>query len=250
MKIREIYEYLIEMAPLELQEGYDNAGFLFGSLDTEISKVLLALDATSEVIEEAREKGCNLIITHHPLIFGSFKNVLTEDVTGRKLMKLAKYDINVLSMHTNLDKVLVNEVLIKKLGVLTYQQVMDYMRVGYLENPMQMSEYLPFLKKQLSDTGFRYYDAGRPVYKIGCIGGAGDEGLFDAVAQGCDTYVTADVRHHVWLAAKELGINLIDADHFNTENPVIPELCAILSDKYRNIPFITAESGVQVVNYA
>lgn len=250
MKICEIYDYLKEIAPLELQEDWDNAGFLFGSREEDLNGAILALDATSDVIEEAHEKKCNLIITHHPLIFGSISDVLQEDVTGRKLLLLGKYGINVISMHTNLDKTLVNEVLIKKLGVLTYEPGLDYMRVGYLEEPAVISDYLNFLKESLNNDGLRYYSCGKPVYKVAGIGGAGAEGLTDAFKCGCDTFVTADVKHHEWIAAKELGINLIDADHFNTENPVIPELHELLSRKYPSEKIFISEKNSQVVCYA
>lgn len=250
MKILEIFDYLKELAPLELQEGWDNAGFLFGSREEELKGALLALDATTDVIEEAHEKDCNLIITHHPLIFGSISDVLQEDVIGRKLIRLGKYGINVISMHTNLDKILVNEILIKKLGAFTYEPALDYMRVGFLEEPSNISDYLEFLKESLNNSGLRYYSSGKPVYKIACIGGAGAEGIIDAYKCGCDTFITADVKHHEWLTAKELGINLIDADHFNTENPVIPELYELLSKKFSSEKIMLSVKNTQVVCYA
>lgn len=246
----DIYRYLIEYAPLELQEDYDNAGFLCGDKEAQCRSVIMALDATSKVIDEAVSAGADMIITHHPLIWGSFKSVVCDDITGKKLNTLIKNGISVISMHTNLDKVLVNDVLIDKLGAVSVEKVNEFMRAGLLEKPMPMSEYAAFCSQRLNNSSVRYYDSGRPAHKVSCIGGAGDEGLREAYEAGCDTYVTADVRHHVYLEAAELGMNIIDADHFNTEDPVIPVLRDMLAEKFPEVSFSVAKSDIQVVRYA
>lgn len=248
--IKEILKYLTDFAPLELQEGYDNAGFLCGNQERPVNKVIIALDATSDVIREATDKGAELIITHHPLIFGSITKVTEDYSTGKKLINLVKSDISVISMHTNLDKVLVNKVLIESLGTVKHEQINEFMCVGYLERPMLMDDYIPVCKDALNNSSFRYYNSGKPVYKIGCIGGAGDEGIGDAFNAGCDTFITADIRHHVFLEAKELGINLIDGDHYNTEAVVLPALKEMLDKEFPDVKFVIAENDVQVVSYA
>lgn len=247
---KNIFDYLKELAPLDLQEEYDNAGFLFGNINSEVKKVLLALDVTSDVIKEAESQKYDLIITHHPLIFGKISNVLSDDPTGIKLLSLSKAEINVISMHTNLDKVLVNKELIKYLADGDFNQPLDYMCIGKLNAPVPLKQYITRIKSTLKAPGVRYYDAGIPVSVVACIGGAGDEGLKDAIEFGADTFVTADIRHHAFLAAKELKINLIDANHFSTENIVLFELKKLLENKFSNTAFDIAASNVMVVEYA
>ncbi|MDO5444479.1 MAG: Nif3-like dinuclear metal center hexameric protein [Eubacteriales bacterium] len=268
---KEIYDYLNEFAPVETQEGFDNAGFLFGDIHAEVQRVLLALDATSEVIAEAVEKKAQLIVTHHPLIFGSFKNVLSEDPTGKKLIELAKKEICVLSMHTNLDKAEggVNDVLIRLLGVeKSADDIDDYenteafasgactrvpgdpiMRAGTLKEEIALVDYLKYVKSRLNSNGLRYYDAGRPVHKIACIGGAGGDGIRTAFEFGCDTYISADLKYSAFLEAKELGINLIDADHFCTENPVVYELKSLLGDRFPHTEFMISDRHCQTAQF-
>lgn len=248
--VKNIYDFLNSYAPVELQEDYDNAGFLCGKLDNCVNKVILALDATSDVISEAKEKGAELIITHHPLIWGKLSKVTGENTIGNKLFSLINNDISVISMHTNLDKILVNQVLIKSLAEGEYKKINDFMYSGCLDKPICMKQYLSICRDVLKNEGLRYYDSGKPVYKIACIGGAGDEGLYEAYIAGCDTYVTADIRHHVFLEAKELGINLIDGDHFNTENLAMISLANMLSKEFADVQFSVAESNLQVVHYA
>lgn len=249
MTVKDIYDYLIELAPLDLQEDWDNSGFLIGNIQKEVTGILLALDATSDVIAEAAAKNCNLIISHHPIIFHPIKNIQNGDDIGNRIIALAKNDISVISMHTNLDKTMVNDVLIKKLGVFTYEENMEFMKIGYLESPISLSSYIVKIKEALHCSGIRYCDSGRDVYKIACLGGAGDDELLKAHQNGCDTYITSDVRHHVWLMARELGINLIDADHFNTEDPVIYVLCNELQKKYSDLEISVAAADTSVICY-
>ena len=249
MTVKDIYDYLTELAPLELQEDWDNSGFLIGNLQKNVTGILLALDVTSEVIAEAVRKNCNLIISHHPIIFHPLKNIQSGDDIGNRIISLTKNDISVISMHTNLDKTMVNDVLIKRLGVFTYEDNREFMKIGYLENAVSLSDYIERIKETLKCSGIRYYDAGKEVYKIACLGGAGDDELLKAFQSGCDTYVTADIRHHVWLMARELGINLIDADHFNTEDPAIHTLCHKLQKKFFDLEISVASSDTPVICY-
>ena len=250
--VKEIFDYLCEIAPLDLQMDFDNSGFLLGRGDTQVSRVLLALDVTTDVIQEAIEKNVQLIISHHPLIWGSLKSIT--DLNGAdKLLRLAENSIAVMSMHTNLDiaKDGVNDVLIELLGAKAEDSLDgdECGRVGVLESPMSLHEFLCMCKDRLQTKGLRYFDAGREVRRLAVMGGSGGSALSDAVKKGCDTYVTADIKYSQFLEAKELGINLIDGDHFCTENPVIPVLADKLRHVFGKVEFFVSERHGQVVSF-
>lgn len=229
--------------------SFDNSGFLFGRESAAVTKALLALDVTSAVVDEAIEQGAELIISHHPLIFSPLKSV-----TDEKLLRLAQHQIGVISMHTNLDiaKGGVNDTLMAALGVRVLGGLDEdgCGRVGLLSEAMTMSEFLPFCKAVLKTAGLRYYDSGRPVSKLAVMGGSGGDSLETAYRLGCDTYLTADIKYHQFLEAQELGINLIDGDHFCTENLVIPALARRLGEALPEIEFKVSHQHHQVVCFA
>ena len=200
MKVKDIYSYLCTKAPLELQMDFDNSGFLVGDPEQDVSNILIALDITSEVIAEAINK----------------------------IIKLIKNNIAAICMHTNLDIAEggVNDQLMKLLGAKT-TGILEYTsaengcgRIGELASPMELPEFLEYCKKTLKANGLRFYNAGKKVQKIAVMGGSGGNELPLAWTNGCDTYITSDIKYDVFLLAQEIGINLIDADHFSTENPV------------------------------
>lgn len=247
-KAGEIYDYLKELAPLELQMDFDNSGFQLGRLDAEVNRALLALDVTEEVVGEAIELGAQLIISHHPLIFSKLRSIM-----DTKLLRLAENRIAVISMHTNLDIAAggVNDVLITLLGARADGPFDpdNCGRVGELPEAQQFDSFLRFCKTALDSKGLRYYDAGRPVKRLAVMGGSGGDYIGCAAEKGCDTYVTADIKYHQFLEAKELGINLIDGDHFCTENPVIPSLCEKLRHEFPDVCFTVSASHGQVISF-
>lgn len=250
-KVKDIYAYLCEFAPLELQTAYDNSGFLIGHADKEVHHVLLSMDVTDEVVEEAIEKGAELIISHHPLIWDKLSAVTDENCANRKLLCLLENQIAVISMHTNLDITDggVNDVLIELLGAENDGcfEAERCGRRGHLAEALVMTDFLALCKEKLKTNGLRYYDAQRPVQNIAVLGGSGGGNLIDAFIAGCDTYLTADVKYHTFLQARELGINLIDGDHFCTENPVIYRLVSHLTAAFSDLVFEISERHDQTV---
>lgn len=250
--VKDIFTQVASLAPLNLQMEFDNSGFLVGSGKKEVHRVLLSLDITVEVIEEAAELGCELIVSHHPVIFDGLKNV-TDDGSGNKVCLLLEKGIAAICMHTNLDIAEggVNDVLIRMLGCEPEDAVDPHGcgRIGTLPVPRPMSEFLPFVKERLQSKGLRYWDAGKPVSRLAVLGGAGGDELCYAIAKGCDTYVTADVKYHIFLDAAEKGINLIDADHFCTENPVMHVLKERLQRAFPDVTFSLSQRHGQVVSF-
>ncbi len=228
--VKEIYNYMETVVPVSMKMGSDNCGFLAGNSGTQVTKVLFALEITDEVIGEAKEYGAQLIIAHHPLLF-SVTSVTDNDLVGRKLVALLNNGMSAICMHTNLDSVKggVNDTLMQVLGIETEGIIdaygADYGLGRYGTVPVQtLDAFLAHVKASLRCNGLRYISGGKPVQKVAVCGGSGSSYLADVAKLGCDTYVTADVKHNGFLDARDLGINLIDAGHYSTENVVVPVL--------------------------
>lgn len=250
-KVSDVYDYLRGIAPLELQMDFDNAGIQVGSLEQEVGKILVALDITNAVIDEALALGAQLIVSHHPLIFGGLNNVTAEG-KGAKTLRLARAGISAISMHTNLDIAQggVNDVLIELLGANSEQglDADNCGRVGELPEPMEFMAFAKMCREKLNVQGLRYYNAGRPVKRLAVMGGAGGSEVQAAFDKGCDTYVTADVSYHQFQLADELKINLIDADHFCTENPIVPVLARRLDERFPAVEVTVSKVHHQIVS--
>lgn len=253
MKNRDVFDYLCRLAPLELQLGFDNAGFLVGELDSTVSRVLLALDVTDAVIDEAISMGAQLIVSHHPIIWTPLKAVTTEGNTSGKLIKLIQNGISVISMHTNLDIAPggVNDVLIDLLGAKCLEPLDEdgCGRVGELLFETELHDFLLTCRKALNANGLRYVDGGKKVKRIAVMGGAGADSMQAAIDKGCDTYVTADIKYHQFLEAKELGLNLIDGDHFCTENPIMTVLAEKLQTEFPELELRVSRIHTQLISF-
>lgn len=256
--VNDIYAFLNDLAPVRYQMDFDNAGFLVGDGSAAVEHVLLALDITNEVIAEAAALHAQLIVSHHPLIFTPLRRAVADDLTGRKVLALARNGIAAVCMHTNLDIAEggVNDALMAALGAEVTGGLepsgtdadggaLTCGRVGRLPESMALSDFLPYVADRLRANGLRYVGGGRPVQKLAVCGGSGGSMLDLAAQMGCDTFVTADVKYDRFLAAKELGINLIDADHFCTENVIIPILCEKLRARFPALAFTVSRVHAQ-----
>ena len=252
--VRDVFQTLCQAASLELQMDFDNSGFLLGHGDHQVSRALLALDVTDAVIDEAIREKADLIVSHHPLIFHPMRSATDDTPEGRRILRLIENGIAVISMHTNLDIAEggVNDVLMTALGIQT-ESALDENgcgRVGVLDAKLSMPEFIPRVKEALRCNGLRYVDAGKRVYRVAVMGGSGADSIDRAAALGCDTYVTADIKYHQFQRALDLGINLIDADHFCTENPVIPALLDLLQARHRDVEVRISAVHQAIVRFA
>ena len=252
--IRDVFEELCRIAPLELQMGFDNAGFQIGHRDRALHRALLALDVSDAVAQEAKERGAELIITHHPLIFSPLKAVSDAEPVQKRVLFLAENGIALICMHTNLDIVEggVNDVLIRLLGAEpeTALDADGCGRIGTLPEPMPLDAFLVRCKERLGVPALRYSQGEKPVSRLAVMGGAGADSLEEAVRLGCDSYVTADVKYHQFQRAAELGLNLIDADHFYTENPIVQTLQSRLTERFGDVEFIISGRHTDCVRFA
>lgn len=253
-RISDIYSFLCELAPLELQMSDDNAGFLLGHADTEVKRVIITLDITDNVIDEAIRERAELIVSHHPLIWNAPKKITDDNVTAKKILKLAENKIAAICMHTNLDVVPggVNDVLINLLGADTIENLdaENCGRIGQMRKEMPFDDFVLYCKKALNANGIRYIKRNDTVRKLAVMGGSGAFAIKLAAQKGCDTYVTSDIKYHDFQLADDLGINLIDADHFCTENPVIPVINEKLCAEFPDIYFSVSKLHKQLIQFA
>lgn len=258
--IGDIYRCMNQLAPFDLQMDFDNAGFLVGRKDAPVSRILVALDVTEAVVKEAKELNCQLIVSHHPVIFHPARAITDETVTGRILLALMEEKIGAICAHTNLDAVQegVNDCLANVLGLTQVEQLHQdgvdehgapygIGRVGLAhQDDMSAGEYAQYVKERLNSASVRCEDGGKPVKKVAVGGGSCGSMLADAAAAGCDTFVTADVKYDQYLEARGLGITLLDAGHYATENVVCPMLAEKLSDAFPEIAVLISQRNREV----
>ena len=233
IQVKDVAAYLEERVPSALKMDFDTVGLLCGFPDREVTRVLVALDATGEVIDEAGEWGAELIVTHHPLIFHPLRRVLVTDEVGGHVASLLQKGISVISLHTNLDIVDggVNDALSAAIGAAVLEKL-PCGRVAELPGEEGMDAFLARVRKALGTEGLRYYDAGRKVRRIVLCGGAGSDLVGEARALGADTLLTGEVKYDQWLTGREMGVNLVDAGHFCTENVVTPVLAEMVREGF------------------
>lgn len=261
--VREIYDYLDGKAPFRYQEGFDNAGFLVGRGDREVRRVLVSLDITPEAIDEAAALDCQLIVAHHPVIWGQIGQVTDDTTTGQRVLALIEHGVAAICAHTNLDAVEggVNSALAARLELRdpvpleeagTDESGIPYGigRVGTLpDGPVSLPEFAQRLKSALDLDGVRALDAGAPVHKVAVGGGACGSMLPLVKAMGCDTFVTADLKHDLYLEARALGVNLLDAGHYSTETVVCPVLVDWLRAGFPDLEIAISRTQSEVFTY-
>ncbi len=241
MKAIELYNALCEIIPSNLSCEWDHDGLeVCPAPEKQVKRVIVSLDVTDEVIERAIEGGFDVIISHHPIFFGSLDNISAINAKGARAVKLAKHDIAVMSFHTRLDALEggVNDTLARLLGLcdikLAEADNDKIMRIGTLGEECDAEEYCERIKSALSTSmgqaSVTLAPSGKRVKTVALIGGSGGDYIEMAAATGADTYVTGDVKYHQYLSAKEHGINVITAGHFHTEYPVCRVLCEKLSE--------------------
>ena len=260
--VADILKFIEGIAPPYMAEGWDNCGLLCGRKDREVKKILVALDPFRNVIEEAIAEKADLIVTHHPIIFRDKVLALNEDTeTTRNLLTLVENGIAAINAHTNLDLAPggVNDVLAATLGLGdveiinpegTDEEGRPYglLRCGTVTE-QALSTFLSTVKTNLKCDGLRYVASGKPVRKVAVGGGSCADCMRDALAAGCDTFLTSDVKYNQFRTAYELGLNLIDAGHFHTENPTMPILAAKLRAAFPEVEVKLAENHWECMKF-
>lgn len=252
--VHDIESALYALAPKALAAEWDNVGLLAGSADREVRSVLVALDITEPVVEEAERMGADLIVSHHPVIFHPVKSITDRDPSGRLLIRLVRSGTGAVCMHTNLDAALggVNDALASALGLQDAAPAAEggIARIGTLPEAMALPGFLARVKNALRPNGLRYVDGGRPIRKVAAGGGACGDFLWEAAALGCDAFVTADLKYNHFLDAGVLGLTVIDAGHFPTEDVVCPMVVRYLREKFPEVQVEKSAVHREVIQYA
>ena len=252
--VADILKFVETLAPRSMKMDWDNVGLNCGRSDRSVKKILVALDPFTHVCREAKEIGADLLVTHHALIFKP--GFITDlDNQGRNTLFLIENGIAHINAHTNLDQAPggVNDVLAAKLG-LNHVEIVNpvedigLMRCGDVEE-QPLENFLATVKENLRCDGLRYTDGGKSVRRVAVGGGSCAGGMAEVLAAGCDTFVTADVKYNQFWDAKDLGLNLIDAGHFHTENPVVAVLAEKIAAAFPEIEVKISESHWDCMKY-
>ena len=258
--VKDILNYVQEIAPVYMKESWDKVGLNCGRLDRPVTKILIALDPFEAVCKEAKEIGAELVVTHHALIWQP-GFITDETAWGRNTLFLIENGIAHINAHTNLDCAPggVNDTLAQTLGLQNIQVISPngndeqgrpygLLRQGEVEI-QSLEAFMATVKNSLGCDGLRYVSCGKPVQKVAVGGGACAGFLHQAVEAGCDTFVTADIRYNQFWDAQDLGINLIDAGHFHTENPVCKILLDAISSKFPEITVMISQNHRDNMNF-
>lgn len=256
--VREIEQALYDLAPKELAFDWDNVGQLLGDPNQNVEKILVALDITEDVADEALQKGCHLIVAHHPVMNCKWLPVQTvrnDTPQGHLLLKLLLNGVSAICMHTNLDAAEggVNDCLAQALrledpGPLGREEE-KLCRMGTLKEPMPLVEFVKLVSVALGCNGVRYAGTGKTVRRVAVGGGSCGGSQSAVIAAGCDTFVTSDLGYHDFLDAAGKGLNLIDAGHFPTEDVVCEKVVSYLSARFPELIIEKSASHREVIQY-
>ncbi len=233
MKIKEIYDYLNEIAPFDTAAEFDNTGLSVGTLDKGVKTVLISLDATNSVISKALEIGADLVLTHHPLIF----NPVSEIPEGTPIYNAVKSGITFISAHTCLDKAEggVNCTLAEAVGIKNLYQsdVDEFLKIGEIEE--QTAKEFALKVKAALGGRVSFTNPEKNIKTVALCSGSGGDLVFAAKQSGADALLTGEAKHHELLASKDLDVALLVAGHFETENIICNKLKTLLSERFAEL---------------
>ena len=233
MTVKQFYEKISERIPTDLSCEWDHDGLLLSPDEgRKVCRVLCTLDVTEEAVDYAVENGFDLILSHHPLIFKPLSSLTPDGHVARKVIRLLASDISVISLHTRADAVFggVNDRLARLLGLADVQPFgADGLgRIGELDELPELPEFALRVKQILSAPAVLCADTGMPVRRVAVCGGDGRDLVEEAIAAGADTYVSGRIGYHQMTDAPEIGINMIEAGHFYTENHITSFFCDLV----------------------
>ena len=259
MKIREIVNALERFAPLSLQDSYDNAGLQIGlTVDADSTGALLCLDVTEDIIDEAASKGCNIIISHHPLLFRPCKTISEKDYIGRCIIKAIQKGISIYSAHTNLDSAVggVNYRISEKLGLENIKALHEKPGTdgagegvtGMLPSETDSASFIEKVKATFNAGCVRHNNCNRQIKKVALCGGAGAFLINDAIEAGADAFLTGEIGYHRFFGYED-NILLLEIGHYESEQYTIGLLHDILKGANADFPIYEASATTNPISY-
>ena len=264
MQMEQIIKALEQWAPLAFQEDYDNAGLLVGSINTNCTGVLCSLDCTEAVIDEAIEKGCNLIVSHHPIIFKGIKQFDDSNYVARTVLKAIQNNIALYAIHTNLDSIIdgVNKTLADRLHLENRRilapkpgfkdqngKEIGSGLVGELPLETDEAEFLKWIKEKFNLSVLKHTPlTGKPLKNIALCGGSGSFLTADAKAQRVDCFITSDLKYHDFFEA-DGQVLLVDIGHGESEQWVSELIVAYLTGKFPTFAVLQSLVCTQPITY-
>ncbi len=259
--IQQVTDYLETIAPAHLQESYDNAGLIVGDPTTEVTGILTSLDCTEEIIEEAAERGCNIVVAHHPIVFRGLKRLNGANYVERTVIKAIRADIAIYAIHTNLDNVRqsgVNERIAERLGLRDLrllkpkneEKTVGSGMVGELPEATPETDFLSLLRERMQAPVVRHTPLlNKPVRTVAVAGGAGGFLLDDAKRAGAEVFVTADYKYHEFFDA-DGDIVICDIGHYESEQFTTQLLAELLTKEFTTFAVLSTERNTNPVRYA
>ena len=239
MKVKDIIKVIEDFAPLSVQEGWDNSGLCVGSPEDEVTSVLLALDCTPALVDEAIGCGADMIVTHHPLIFSGLKKISPEDMVGEAVIKAIKAGISIYAAHTSADKVLegVSGAMAARLG-LENVTVLDMDgegtglgAVGDFPEPISAEQAIALVKRKFS---LKAMKVSKPldgmISRVAMCGGSGGSLIAAAKKSGAQLYISGDISYHNFFTPE--GFMIMDIGHYESEIEIVEILFSLLRKKF------------------
>ena len=258
MTVGEVYDYLNTVAPFRLQDDFDNSGLLVGSRDTEVYRIAVCLDITNDVVDECEHVGTQLIVSHHPVIFGGIKHIDGNDPVYRMI----KADISAICAHTPLDMVRggISDVMysLMEFGDPKNAPVLDlkypdknigYGRIAYLDFEISAEGLAEKAKNVFGCKCVKYCDGGKSIKSVAVCSGAGNDEVYNCIKMGIDAIITGDVKHHGFVDARNAGVTVIDAGHYCTENIIVSTLKQKLAAHFPEADIFEPEANAEICRY-
>ena len=260
MKIKEVVSALERFAPLPLQESWDNAGLQIGLTEAEVSGALLCLDVNEQIVDEALRKGCNLVVSHHPLLFRGLKTISGQTDVERTVVKAIKGDVCIVSMHTNMDNAAggVNFRIAQKLGLADVEFLAPKTVggiscgsgvVGSLPQPLAAADFVQTVKLTFGvECAMCNELLRRPVRRVAVCGGAGDFLLPDALAAGADAFITGEMHYHQYFGYEQ-RVQICVIGHYQSEQFTNEVFRDIMANECPGVRTCLAETCTNPIKY-
>ena len=249
--VNDVLGFIETLAPLEYKMDWDHVGLSCGSPKQEVRKILVALDPFEYVCHEASEIGADLLVTHHPLIFHPVEALTDRTAAVRGLIHLCRHNISAIAAHTNYDCAPggVNDILAQTLELKNIHTIegQTLLRAGEFEGTLE--DLLAHVKAKLGCDALRYVDGGKPIRKVAVGGGACSGMRQDAIDAGCDAFVTSDIGYNNFWDAQELGLTMIDAGHFHTENPAMAVMAEKLKQAFPDVEVVLSQKHADCMKF-